>query len=273
MDRTTLLRTIAVVTALCLLTQGCASPGLAVTQTVRVETPGCPAVSCDLSNDRGRWTVPSTPGTVTLTTSHAPLNVSCRAGDGSAFSFGAPSTQSKETGAGALVGGVAGGVGVGTALGATALTFIPVLGVLVVLTGAAVGIAAGAAAESAQRVNQYPELLTIPMACTPAAGAAASGLGAGLGLGIRGLPVAQAREAGLGERGGVLITSVAEDSPAAAAGLRSGDIILAAAGQELGDASDMEARTIVLAPGGTLTLRVWREGKTIGVSLTRPPAP
>lgn len=257
-----------------LVAHGCASPGLATEQTLRVETPGCAPVVCELSNDRGRWMVPSTPGSVVVTTSNATLNVNCRAGDGTVFSFGAPSSQSQETGTGALVGGVVGGVGVGTAIGATALMFIPVLGVLVVLTGAAVGVAAGATAESAQRTIRYPELLTIPMACMSAGsiGTAAPGVGAGLGLGIRGLPPAQAREAGLGDRGGVLVTSVLDGSAAARAGLQSGDIILSAAGRPLSDTSDMETQAIVLAPGGSLTLSVWRAGRTLALVLVRPQA-
>jgi hypothetical protein len=258
------MRTTALLAALSLVVQGCASPGKEVTQTVRVETPGCAQVSCELSNDRGSWQLLRTPGTVMVTTSKAPLKVSCRSDDGAQVSFGAPSSLPPVTG------GVAGGVGVGAALGATALTFIPVLGVIVVLTGAAVGATTGAALESSQREIRYAELITIPMSCQQT-GAAAQATGAGLGLGIRGLPLAQAREAGLGERGGVLVTAVAQDSSAAAAGLRSGDIILSAGGQALGDPSDMEQRVIVLAPGAPLTLRVWRDGRVLELVLTRPP--
>ena len=264
-------KTTALLAALSLVVQGCASPGKEVMQTVRVETPGCAQVSCELSNDRGSWQLPRTPGTVTVITSNAPLKVSCRSDDGTRISFAAPSSVPPVTGAGGVAGGAAGGAAVGTALGATALTFIPVLGVLVVATGVALGAATGAAVESSQRAIRYPELITIPMSCQQT-GATAQATGTELGLGIRGLPSAQAREAGLGERGGVLVTAVAEGSSAAAAGLRIGDIILAAAGQALADASDMEERVIVLAPGAPLTLRVWRDGEVIELVLTRPPA-
>jgi membrane-associated protease RseP (regulator of RpoE activity) len=265
------LRATAVLAAASLLLQGCASPGTAVTQSVRVETPGCATVSCELGNDRGSWQLARTPGTVTLTTSHAPLKVSCRADNGAAFSFSAPSSVAPASGAGGVVGGVAGGVGVGAIFGAAALTFIPALGILVVLTGVAAGASPGQALEEGQRPIQYPELLTIPLSC-PEAGATPAPTGAGLGLGIRGLALPEARAAGLGERGGVLVTTVADGSPAAAAGLRSGDIILSAAAQELGDARDMEQRVIVLAPGATLTLRIWRDGQMLELVLTRPPA-
>jgi len=85
------------------------------------------------------------------------------------------------------------------------------------------------------------------------------------------LPLAQGRWAGPGERGDVLVTAVADGSPAAAAGLRSGDIILSVGEQEPGDAGDMAERVIVLAPGAPLTLRVWREGRVLKLELKRPP--
>ena len=263
-------RATAVLAALSLLAQGCATPGKEISQTVWVETPGCAKVACELSNDRGSWHLPRTPGAVMLTTSTAPLLVTCRADNDTQFSFGAPSSLDSVTGAGGAVGGAAGGIGAGAAFGTVALTFIPALGVVILLTGAAMGAAAGSAVESSQRALRYAEPISIPMTC-PEAGVAAAPTGAGLGLGIRGLPLDSARTAGLGDQRGVLVTSVAAGSPAAAAGLRSGDIILSVGGKELGDASDMEERVIVLAPGGELTLRVWREGQALELVLTRPP--
>lgn len=266
-----MVRTTALLAALSVLVQGCAMTGKEAVQTIRVETPGCEHVSCEFSNDRGSWQLPRTPGSVTVTTSHEPLKVSCRSDDGVEVSFAAPSSVPPVTGGAGVAGGVAAGAGVGAALGATALTFIPLLGVFAVVTGVAVGAVTGTALESSQREIRYPDLITIPMSCHPP-GASAQAPGAPLGLGIRGLPVAQAREVGLGERGGVLVTSVAEGSSAAAAGLRAGDIILAAAGQELRDAGDMEERVIVLTPGAPLTLQVWRDGQVIELVLTRPVA-
>ena len=126
-----------------------------------------------------------------------------------------------------MTGGVVGGAGVGAAFGAPALAFIPVLGVIVVLTGVAVGASTGQAVESAQRPIGYPELISIPMSCRIAgeSAAAAPAAGALLGMGIRGLPPGQARDTGLGERNAVLVTAVSAGSRADAAGLRSGDII------------------------------------------------
>jgi serine protease Do len=76
----------------------------------------------------------------------------------------------------------------------------------------------------------------------------------------------------VGERGAVLVTSVAAGGRAAAAGLRNGDILLAADGQDLGDAADLEERVLVLPTGAPLALRVWRDGQILVLVLTRPPA-
>jgi len=258
---------IALAAAVGLLVQGCASPGQPVTQTLRVETPGCAQVACELSNDRGSWVLPRTPGTITLTTSNAPLQVSCRAEDGALGGTTSGSSMAPTTGAGAVTGGVVGGAAVGAAVGGAALAFIPPLGIIAVLTGAAAGAATGQAVESNQRSLRYPALISVPMDCAPVASAARPA-GAVLGLGIRGLQLAAARERGVGERGAVLVTSVAAGGPAAAAGLRSGDIILAADGHELGDAADPEERLLALPPGTPLALRVWRDGQWLAIVLT-----
>jgi len=124
-----------VLVALGLVIQGRASPGVPVAQTVRVETPGCAQVSCELSNDRGTWQLARTPGAVTLTTSQAPLTVLCRTAAGAEGGIGTPSSLAAASGAGAVAGGMVGAAGVGAAFGTVALTFMPVLGVIVVFTG------------------------------------------------------------------------------------------------------------------------------------------
>ena len=255
--------------ALSLVVQGCASPGKEVTQTLWVETPGCEQVSCELSNDLGSWSLARTPGAVTVTTSHQPLTVSCRAKHGGLGVGALPSSLESTSGAGAVAGGVAGGAAMGAAFGAAALSFIPLLGAIVVVTGVATGAVAGGAAETSQSPLRYPELISVPMDCTPRPAVVAGGA---LGLRVRGLTQAECREAGFSERGAVLLISVAEGGAAAAAGLRSGDLILAAGGHDVGDAAALHELLKSVPPGTPLPLRLWRNGQPIELSVTRPEA-
>lgn len=259
---------IAALVAVGLLAQGCATPpGAAVTQSVRVETPGCARVTCELSNGTDRWLLASTPGTVTVTTAHAPLKVSCRADEGGQGSGGAWSSVSPITGAGAVAGGVVGGAAVGAAVGAATFVFVPVLGVITVLAGVAVGATAGQAVESRQRPIQYPDMITVPMTCAVASPSHPAG--APLGLSIRGMDAAEVQSAGLRGRGAVLVTMVAAGGSAAIAGLRSGDIVVAVDGRDVSDAAELEERLVMLAPGDSSSLQVHREGQLLALALTR----
>ena len=77
------------------------------------------------------------------------------------------------------------------------------------------------------------------------------------------------RAVGLPDTEGLLIHQVTEDSPAARAGLASGDLIVAAAGQPVGGAADL-FDALRGAQGGTLELRVVRgaDERTIRVTLS-----
>ena len=57
--------------------QGCASIVSGTSQSVSVDTPGCAGARCELSNDKGKYFVPSTPGTVTVSHSYNNLQVTC----------------------------------------------------------------------------------------------------------------------------------------------------------------------------------------------------
>ncbi len=249
------------------LLQACASPGQSVMQSIRIETPGCAEVACELTNDRGRWLLPRSPGSVTLASSNTPLEVHCSASSGTSMRSDATASLAPTTGAGAVAGGMVGGAAVGAAAGATALAFIPPLGVIAVLSGVAVGAVTGQAVESSQRAMRYPELISVPMHC--AAAAPTRPAGAALGLGIRGLLPAAAREAGIGERGAVLVTSVSPGGAADAAGLREGDIVLALDGHALADAADLQERVSAAPPGSVLGFRIWRHGQGMTLNLVR----
>ena len=67
---------------------------------------------------------------------------------------------------------------------------------------------------------------------------------------------------------GVLVLSVAADSPAAMAGLVRGDIILAIDGEALEDAADLVERMQDAAPGDTVALTVRHGDEEIAVDVT-----
>jgi S1-C subfamily serine protease len=78
------------------------------------------------------------------------------------------------------------------------------------------------------------------------------------------------RAVGLAERDGLLVRGVSDDSPAAASGLRRGDLIVAAAGREVASADDLFEALDRAGPGETLQLTVVRgdEERSVSVSLT-----
>jgi S1-C subfamily serine protease len=264
---------------LALAVGGCATPlGTSVLQSIAVETPGCPAARCELSNDRGTWVLAATPGSVTVQTSTSPLRLSCRGPAGQAASIGANVAASPRSGTGPLVGGAVGGAAVGVGLGAAALSFIPVLGVLAVATGIAAGALAGGAVEAQAQALHYPATLTLPMSCSMAQPTWA--VQPAFGFQVRTLDAESARAAGLApptagaaERGAVLITQVAAGSAAESAGLRTGDLLLVANGRILQDAAQLELWLRTLPPGGVLVLQLQRDGQLLERSLQRASAP
>ncbi len=253
-----------------LLLQGCAAPGQPVQQTLRVETPGCPQAQCSLSNERGRWELSSTPGSITVTSSHDALRVVCRSADGSEGQTGAASSLPAVGHGGAVMGGVV-GTGVGLAAAAPAMVFIPPLGVIIAAFGTAVGAASGQAIESHQRDIRYPELITIPMNCGPAVELARGASRAPLGFGIRGLTPQQRLSLAPTHSGVALeVTDVTPGSAAARSGLRPGDLVLAAQARPVADAAALQVLVQALAVGETLSLRVWREGQALDFLLVQP---
>jgi DNA-binding MarR family transcriptional regulator len=82
------------------------------------------------------------------------------------------------------------------------------------------------------------------------------------------------RAVGLPERVGVLIRRVSTGSPAEAAGLERGDLITAAAGNEVRTVGDLQRAVAAAAGGGTLRLDVVRgvDERTVEVTLARPAA-
>jgi hypothetical protein len=266
---------IAIIASAAVSLVGCAAPvGKPITQTVRIETPGCAAASCTLSNDLGSWRVERTPAEVSLTTSREPLKVVCRSDGDLQSAADAPSSLSPSSGVGAVAGGLSGGAAVGLAVGSVALAFVPALGAILVLSGAGIGAAAGSAIEHTQQSVAYPPVISVPLSCeVPGQKVAAPRPAPRFGVGFRGLSVSEAKALGVGERGAVLVTDVAPGSLAEAAGLRSGDVLLAANGRLMLDAGQLEALAAALVTGSALDLKVWRDGTQRDLRLSLPQAP
>ena len=78
---------------------------------------------------------------------------------------------------------------------------------------------------------------------------------------------------GLDRPTGALVSEVDKDSPAAAAGVTRGDVIVAVEGQTVEDAESIGFRLGVKPIGGAAKLTVLRNGKTLELSLKLTPAP
>lgn len=72
---------------------------------------------------------------------------------------------------------------------------------------------------------------------------------------------------GVSERGGLLVTSVTENSPAAKAGLRAGDVVTEVDGTQLRNAGEL-SRAINRRDEGEVTLTIKRDRKTRTIKLT-----
>ena len=95
--------------------------------------------------------------------------------------------------------------------------------------------------------------------------------GGRLGVGVQGLEPQLAEYFGLGDRTGVLITTVKDDSPAAKAGLKAGDVIIAVAGEAVEGVGDV-SRLLWGADAGPAEIRILRDRKERTVTVELPEA-
>lgn len=88
-------------------------------------------------------------------------------------------------------------------------------------------------------------------------------------IGVQMQPVTKeiAEAIGLKEPKGALVAEAIKDGPAAKAGVRTGDTIIAVDGQPINEAKDLSRKVAQVAPGKTLSLTLWREGKERTVTL------
>jgi serine protease Do len=73
---------------------------------------------------------------------------------------------------------------------------------------------------------------------------------------------------GLKETTGALVAEAQVNSPAAKAGITSGDVIIAVNGTSINDARDLARQIGAITPGTTAKLTVWRKGEEKSISLT-----
>lgn len=88
-----------------------------------------------------------------------------------------------------------------------------------------------------------------------------------LGVQIQGITPEIAESLGRDSVKGALVTEPQSGSPAADAGIRGGDAIIAVDGNEVEDPRDLARGISSRAPGETVTLEVWRDGKMVSLDV------
>jgi len=78
---------------------------------------------------------------------------------------------------------------------------------------------------------------------------------------------------GLARIGGVIIKGIYPNGPAAQAGLKDGDVVVAVNGREIGDGEDLRFRIATLPIGGTAELAVVRGRQQLALPIKLIPAP
>jgi len=89
-----------------------------------------------------------------------------------------------------------------------------------------------------------------------------------LGIGIQGMDQSLAQSFGLTDANGALVGTVEPGSPAAKAGFKTGDVIRKIDGVAMADSTDVTARIGNAAPGTTIKVEVWRDGKAQELAAT-----
>lgn len=87
-----------------------------------------------------------------------------------------------------------------------------------------------------------------------------------LGLGIQSVSEELVEAFGLEREQGALVTSVEPGGPADKAGLREGDVVLAADGRKVDESLDLPRYITGLKPGAAVKLDIWRAGKQLSLT-------
>jgi serine protease Do len=89
-----------------------------------------------------------------------------------------------------------------------------------------------------------------------------------IGVQIQQVTSAIAESLGMKDSKGALVAEPMADSPAAKAGILSGDVITALNDNPVKDARDLAMQISSMAPGAAVNVTIWREGAEKSVSLT-----
>jgi serine protease Do len=89
-----------------------------------------------------------------------------------------------------------------------------------------------------------------------------------IGVNIQDVDQALANSFGLTKPQGALVSRVEPGSPAAKAGLKSGDVILAVNGEQITQLSELPAKIAATQPGKNVELQVWRDRKPQKIQVT-----
>jgi len=89
-----------------------------------------------------------------------------------------------------------------------------------------------------------------------------------MGIGISDVTPENAKFFDLSDANGAVISQVETDSPAAKAGLKTGDVITELNGKKVSDASDLQVAVGQMKPGSEIKLNVLRDGKSMTVPVT-----
>jgi serine protease Do len=95
-----------------------------------------------------------------------------------------------------------------------------------------------------------------------------------IGVAIQSVNQSLAQSFGLPKPEGALVSSVADNSPAARAGIKPGDVILAWNGTPIDDSAELPGLVADTAPGKHATVKLWRNGaeQTLGITVGNMPA-
>jgi len=88
-------------------------------------------------------------------------------------------------------------------------------------------------------------------------------------LGVQIQPVTKdiADSLGLSEASGALVVSPQAGSPGEKAGIKQGDVVTAVNGEPIKDPRDLAKRIAAFAPGTTVDVSIWREGKSMSMKV------